>query len=199
VSAPPPPRPYPLAQQIPDDQPFVVRHSRRKRFTMAGSIVLALELFIGCLLGLSTLGGDKGGPGPSWGGLLAGFGVITVLLVTCFAGLMLFLTGGGPVLAVGPDGLWIRSRPSRGQAIWLPWSAIGIISRRRYGLERMLVVRPRDRRTDENLGLLTALDSSIIRTFYVNGFTATLNMADRREDEILLAVAYYSANRVPLA
>ena len=58
--------------------------------------------------------------------------VIAFLLVGLFGLQVWLLATGGPVLAVGPAGLWIKTRPTRGQAIWLPWEAIGLISRRRW-------------------------------------------------------------------
>jgi hypothetical protein len=62
----------------------------------------------------------------------------------------------------------------------------------------MLCVAPRDPRAGQNLGAFTALDSSITKAFFGTGFTSTLNFADRSEDEILQAVAYFAAGRVQL-
>jgi hypothetical protein len=190
-------QPYPVVNRIPEDQPFVVRHSRRKRGVLVGSVALALEVMMVGIAGLVLVGRAADGTGLEIGDALIALAGIAVVFAAVFGGFFLFQTSGGPVLAAGPAGLWIRTRPTRGQAIWLPWEAIALISRRRWGVEKMLVVRPRDRRA-ENLGVLTAFDGSIARAVYASGFTATINMADRPEAEILQAVAYFAANRVPL-
>ena len=72
-------------------------------------------------------------------------------------------TSGGPVLAVGPRGLWIKTRPTRGQAMWLPWEAIARIYRRRWSLEKMVCVQPPDPRVGSGLGSYTAVDSAANR------------------------------------
>ncbi|WP_125807249.1 hypothetical protein [Actinoplanes sp. ATCC 53533] len=186
-------QPYPVVPRIPEDQPFIVRPSVRKRVLAFGGFVLALMTVLGCVLGLAAIGSPNGGA------LLILFLVIAVAFVGLF-GLQIWLVAtGGPVLAVGPAGLWIKTRPSRGQAIWLPWEAIGGISRRRWSFEKMLCVAPRDPRAEQRLGAFTAFDSMVTQAAFGTGFTATLNFADRSEQEILQAVAYFAGGRVPLA
>jgi len=185
-------QPYPVVPRIPEDQPFIVRPSVRKRVLVFGGFVLALMAFLGCVLGLGAIGSDNG---PA---LLVLFLVISAVFVGLFGLQIWLLAGGGPVLAVGPAGLWIKTRPSRGQAIWLPWEAIGMISRRRWSLEKMLCVAPRDPRAEQKLGAFTAFDSMVTQAAFGTGFTATLNYADKSEQEILQAVAYFAAGRVPL-
>jgi hypothetical protein len=188
-----PAQPFPVVPRIPEDQPFIVRPNLTKRIAVIGGIAGGLVLFLGCVFGLGAIGSDNG---------LALFGawlVITLLFVALFGFQIWLLTSGGPVLAVGPAGLWIKTRPTRGQAIWLPWESIAGISRRRWSLEKMLAVQPRDPRAEQNLGVFTAIDSGIQKAFFGTGFTATLNFADKKEDEILQAVAYFANGRVPLA
>jgi hypothetical protein len=182
-----------VVPRIPEDQPFIVRPNLTKRIAVIGGIAGGLVLFLGCVFGLGAIGSGNG---------LALFGawlMITLLFVALFGFQIWLLTSGGPVLAVGPAGLWIKTRPTRGQAIWLPWESIAGISRRRWSLEKMLAVRPRDPRAEQNLGVFTAIDSGIQKAFFGTGFTATLNFADKKEDEILQAVAYFANGRVPLA
>jgi len=186
-------QPYPVVPRIPEDQPFIVRPSVRKRVLFFGGFVLILLVVLGCVLGLGAIGSANGLA------LLALFGVLTLFFVALFGLQIWLLTSGGPVLAVGPAGLWIKTRPTRGQAIWLPWEAIGLISRRRWSLEKLLCVAPRDPRAEQNLGAFTALDAGMMKAFYGTGFTATLNFADKSEQEILQAVAYFAAGRVQLA
>ena len=49
------------------------------------------------------------------------------------------------------------------------------------------------------LGAFTAFDSVVTQAAFGTGFTATLNFADKSEQEILQAVAYFAAGRVQLA
>jgi hypothetical protein len=179
---------YPVVPRIPTDQPFVVNVSVRKWGLRLGLLAGVLVVMFLCLAGL--------GPGGDGSLVLVGMALLVALLV----GLQIWrVTSGGPVLAAGPAGLWIRTRTSRGQAIWLPWEAIALISRRRWMFDKMLVVQPHDPRVGQGLGVRTALSSFNMSTVYGDGFVATLTMADRKEAEILQAIAYYAANRVHLA
>ena len=186
-------QPYPVLPRIPEDQPFIVRPSVRKRVVLFGSLLLGLLTILGCVLGLGAIGSENAV------GLLVVFIVIAVTFVGLLGLQAWLLASGGPVLAVGPAGLWIRTRPSRGQAIWLPWEAVGRISRRRWSMEKMLCVAPRDPRAEQQLGAYTAVDSMITQAAFGTGFTATLNFADKSEQEILQAVAHFAAGRVQLA
>lgn len=196
---PPPPPPAPVTKRIPEDQPFVVRPSVAKRGWLFAGIVLGMATPILCLAGLSMANSDD--PDLRANALLAMLGITGCLLLAMGVplGLQLWLiASGGPVLALSPAGVWIRTRPTRGQAVWLPWEAVAQIRRRRWSLEKMLVVQPRDARAVQNLGAFTALDSSLLSAFYGSGLVATLNFADRPEAEIMAAVAHYSAGRCPI-
>ena len=186
-------QPYPVVPRIPADQPFIVRPSVRKRVIFFGGFVAVLMLVLGCVLGLAAVGSENGLA------LLVVFFAIAILFVGLFGLQIWLLATGGPVLAVGPAGLWIKTRPSRGQAIWLPWESIGLISRRRWSFEKMLCVAPRDPRAGQQLGAFTAFDSMVTQAAFGTGFTATLNFADKSEQEILQAVAHFAAGRVQLA
>ncbi|WP_192580052.1 hypothetical protein [Micromonospora sp. AMSO31t] len=179
----------PTAKRIPEDLPFVVRPSLRKRALSLGLVTLVIGLVMTCPIGLAA-SSEGGGAG-----LL--FIIPVVMLVFAVpVGLQLWLvSSGGPVLALGPAGLWIKTRPTRGQAIWLPWELVERIYLRRWGLEKMLCVKPRDPRVGSGLGAFTALDSGMQQAFFGTGFTATVNHADRSEDEIMRAVVGYAAGR----
>jgi hypothetical protein len=204
---PPPPRPpagfavprVPVARRIPDNLPFVVRPSAVKRALVMLPFVLVVLLVVGCP---ATLVLTAGGPQHTSGdvvALVALVGCLTVVLVGVLALQIFLVTSGGPVLAATPAGLWIKTRPTRGQAVWLPWEGIAEIRRRRWVLEKLLVVQPRDPRLHGSLGAFTAMDSALLKLFYGSGFTATLNFADRSEDEILAALRQLSAGRTPFA
>ncbi|MEU4378943.1 hypothetical protein [Micromonospora echinofusca] len=193
------PVPPPVTRRIPEDQPFVVRPNVVKRGLLMMGVVLVLILPIACCAGLGVVNSaDPQLRSQSVVGLLAVVGCLLALIAVPL-GIQLWLIGsGGPVLALGPAGLWIRTRPTRGQAIWLPWEGVAQISRRRWSLEKMLVVTPRDARVLQNLGAFTALDGAALNAFYGSGLVATLNFADRPEAEIMAAVAHYSAGRCQL-
>ncbi|BCB86863.1 hypothetical protein Psuf_041760 [Phytohabitans suffuscus] len=180
-------QPPPVTKRIPEDQPFIARHSVKKRALFFGGIFGGLSLLFGCLIGAAAQD------------LLAGvgvFGCVAVLFGLIFGFQVWLMTSGGPVLAIGPAGLWIKTRPTRGQAIWLPWEAIERVYTRRWAFDKMLCVKPRDPRTGSNLGAFTALDSGMQQLVFGTGFTAPLNFADRPEAEIVGAVAHFSGGRV---
>ncbi|WP_200206476.1 hypothetical protein [Micromonospora coerulea] len=175
------------------DQPFVARPSLRKRALALGGLCLLIGLVMACPIGVAA-GGENGD---------AGLLLIIPVVMLAFAlpvGLQLWLvSSGGPVLAAGPAGLWIKTRPTRGQAIWLPWEAVEQIYRRRWGLEKLLCVKARDPRAGAGLGAFTALDAGMQQALFGTGFTATLNFADRSEQEIMAAVLRHSAGRCRVA
>ncbi|MFB9410668.1 hypothetical protein [Dactylosporangium matsuzakiense] len=196
---PPPQQPAtPVTSRIPDNLPFVARPSAIKRLIVTVPIAVVALLLVGCPLGF-VLTAD--GPSHTSGDIVALVALLGCLgaAVALGLGLGVFLVAsGGPVLALAPSGMWIKTRPTRGQAIWLPWEGIAEIRRRRWALDKMLVVKPRDPRVEGSLGAFTAIDSSVFKLFYGSGFTATLNFADRSEDEILAAVRQFSNGRTQI-
>jgi len=187
---PPPP---PVTKRIPEDLPFVVRPNALKRSLIVGAFlaVFVLPLLFCSGVLVSATDGEAVQP------LIVP--MLVLIIVVASLGVQIWMVAsGGPVLALSPAGLWIKSRPTRGQAIWLPWEGVAHISRRRWSAEKMLVVKARDPRADSNLGGYTAVDASILKLFYGSGFTATLNFADKPEAEIMAAVQHFSAGRCPI-
>jgi hypothetical protein len=198
VPPPPPPPAVPLTKRIPDNLPFVARPSAFKRLLVMLPVVIVVLLVVGCPLGFAL---TASGPDHTSGDVVALVAMLGCLAVALAAviGLSVFLmASGGPVLALAPTGMWIKTRPTRGQAVWLPWEGIERISRRRWGLEKMLVVKARDPRVEGSLGAFTQVDSAMLKLFYGSGFTTTLNFADRSEDEILAAVRQFSNGRTQI-
>jgi hypothetical protein len=184
--------PYPIARRIPEDQPFVVRPDLRKRGIQFGVVGAVLIVLFTVLL----LSGADEFEGGVRGVLRTSLGA-AIVLGALFGGLVWLLSGGGPVLAAGPAGLWIRTRPTRGQAIWLPWEAISHIRRGRWGVERLLIIHPLDPSATD-LGTLSWFDTRYLRAWHGSGLIAAVKFVDRTENEIRQAVAYYAANRVLL-
>ncbi|MGN9906262.1 hypothetical protein ACTMTJ_01800 [Phytohabitans sp. LJ34] len=181
---PPPP---PVTKRIPEDQPFVARHSVKKRVLLVGGIFGGIAFVLAACIGVSS--GEALVALATFGCFAAFFGLVFGLQIW-------LLASGGPVLAIGPAGLWIKTRPTRGQAIWLPWEAIERVYQRRWAFDKNLCVKPRDPRTGANLGAFTALDSGMQQMVFGTGFTAPLNFADRPEAEIIAAVAHFSGGRM---
>jgi hypothetical protein len=187
VPMPPPP---PVTKRIPGDLPFVVRQSVGKRALQLGLLLMVLVVLIGCPMELAL---SSSSTDPFL--VVTAFGCLLALLAGV-VGLQLYLiTSGGPVLAANQAGLWIKTRPTRGQAIWLPWEGIERIYRRRWSMEKMVCVKARDPRAGSGLGAFTAVDSSMQQLFFGSGFTATLNFADKSEHEIMTALVQLSAGR----
>lgn len=176
-----------MTKRIPEDQPFIARHSVKKRLLLFGGFGGGIALVFAACIGISS--GEA---------LVAlgTFGCFAVLFGLIFGLQTWLMASGGPVLAIGPAGLWIKTRPTRGQAIWLPWEAIERVYSRRWAFDKMLCVKPRDPRTGGNLGAFTALDSGMQQLVFGTGFTAPLNFADRTEAEIVAAVNHFSGGRV---
>ena len=187
------PPPFTVVKRIPDDLPFVLRPSAAKRGAVFGAFILVMLLGIGCILGLAA---DANSSGP--GTMVAVVGVLGLVMAALFGFQLWLMTSGGPALAVGPAGLWIRTRPTRGQAVWLPWEAVEVIYRRRWGVDRMLCVKAYGPGVSGSLGGFTAFDAGISEGVFGTGLTAPLTFADRSEAETLAAVAAHSAGRVAL-
>jgi hypothetical protein len=174
--------------------PFVVRHNPTGRLLLVGLTWAVLQLVLVVLVVIAVSGGGDDGE-RSHRSTIFNFVVISVVLLSVLGNpLAVLLNRNEPLLALGPAGLWMRTKPVFGRAIWLPWESLLLISRRRYGFDKMLMVRVRD----ERIAPLTQPRTTFYRARRPSGFMATLNMADRSQDDILQAVAYFSANRVPL-
>lgn len=119
--------------RTPEDEPFVVRASRGRRLAW-----LALVYATTAGSGAAALAGLDLVPGAFALTLLA------CLLVTAFllALPVILLLPSRPLLAVGPDGVWIATGSTLSRPAWLPWTAVDEISLRRR-LAPVLAVRSR--------------------------------------------------------
>ncbi|MBY8874335.1 hypothetical protein K7640_21110 [Micromonospora sp. PLK6-60] len=186
-----------VARRVPEGQPFVVRPRVRRRAARVALLIGALLGGFFLVAGVSRLGGPPAGPRPD--------GLVIPLAACCLLVAVLFWLANpdDPVLAAGPDGLWIRARVFRGQVVWLPWSEIALVHRHRHGLEPVLCVQPRDRGLFRRLGLLAWLDTQVpgppgpVRAAHP-GFLARLRLTDRAEQEVVAALRRYARGRCPI-
>jgi len=186
----PPPPPPRLITRIPGNLPFVVRPNGLKRGLV---IFLVLLLPVIVLAGVMSTRYDVDTTG--W----ALLGVTMLALVLLFGGELWSNVRGGPMLALAPDGLWIRTRPTRRQAVWLPWEGIAAISRQSRGLEKLLVVQPQDPRTHRTPDGQLTIDPALFKALLGANPVASLRFADKPKEEILAAVHHFSAGRCPIA
>ena len=164
-------RPYYRTKRIPLDQPYVVRPSGWKRVLQYGVIGTLLVIVLMCGGFVTAVMGDVTPANV----LVLGAFVLPVALVIK----VVRIVAGGPILAVGPDGLWAKTRTTGGQAIWLPWATIALIESERLGIAHDLRIRLREQ--------VEGIPSA--------GVKATLMFSDRATAETAAALRYYSAGR----
>ncbi|GAA1802343.1 hypothetical protein GCM10009682_25240 [Luedemannella flava] len=185
--------PLRLTERIPADLPLVVHHNVRKRLLVYGS-----AYFAWCLVLL--------GPAALLVPTTAGRGVIAVVVAGgCLVPVVGFLLGvylwalasRGPVLAAGPDGMWVKCRSVPVRAVWLPWESIELVSRSRWwAFERMIKIRPRDPDIRRQFGPAGTFDATIGWWYFGPPLSALLSFTDRAESEVLAAIERYSAGRL---
>lgn len=191
------PLPEPV-DRIPADQPLVLRHRASRFLAVYAGIYLGIPLaiFLGLfLLLLAVLGGDIGEILP----ILAVPGAIIVVIGLLQLGTILgFGMAGGPVLAAGPDGLWIRARKWPAKSVFLPWPAIARIYPRRWLWDRAICVLPHDPRVGSNAGAWARLDMGLQKTLFGSRLTASTFYSGRRADDVLAELHRLSAGSVPI-
>ena len=182
---PPPPR---LITRIPDNLPFVVRPNGLKRgLTIFLVLVLPVLVVAGVAAALYEV--DTTG----W----ALLGVTMLALVLLFGGELWSNVRGGPMLALAPDGLWVRTRPTRRQAVWLPWEGITGITQESRGLEKVLVVRPQDPRVYRGADGQLTIDPALFTALLGADPVASVRFADKPQAEIVAALRHFSGGRFP--
>jgi hypothetical protein len=189
----PVPQPYVLAKRVPEDLPYVLRPQvRLVVFRLGLPYLLVLLLFTCGLVGRQ--------PDASTELLVVWLAFAAFLGVLSVATIALRLTGG-PLLGLHEHGVWVRTRRSPGQAIWLPWPTIEYVQRRR-GRRGYLVIRPRDLRLGGlRLGAWTRISLVNQETFLGPGFVVLPGFAGERAETVLGAMAHYSGlsgKRVPI-
>jgi hypothetical protein len=184
---------YAIHNRIPDDLPLVVRANRRNALLFAfGPALLALVvvMIVFAAKGLLT---DV----PAAVVAVAAACFLPLLLVSG-AFRYLVLASGGPRLAAGPDGVWVRARKFPAKAIWLPWAAVERVYPRRVLFQTVICVKPRDPRLDSGYGALGKIQMGVDRAFLGTGFTTPGWNVDRPVPEIMSALAGFAGGRAAI-
>jgi hypothetical protein len=169
---PPPFTPPAIVPRIPEDQPLVLRPDRGRIIRVFGLIYIVVPLAFMVVAGaaLAVAFGEAvilaifAGMGALF------FGVFGALQLALMLGL---LSSGGPYLAAGPDGVWIRARKWPAKSVFLPWPLVGDVYVRRWLWDRVVCVRPIDRRTIEGIGLMGGIDMGVQSALFGARFTAS--------------------------
>lgn len=181
------PQPHRFAPRIPDGLPFVVRPSAGRVWGIMGGLLLLLCLpLVFCAIAPLLIGGRE-----------SGFLFVMVFLcVAAFAFVPITMTLGGPILACDEHGVWVRARKWPVRAVWLPWEAVGRVYTRRWMQEKVVAFQPHDPSTGRGGGVMAAMDSTAQRAYFGSKFTASVVFGDKREAEILAALAHFARGRV---
>jgi hypothetical protein len=105
---------------------------------------------------------------------------------------------GGPYLAAGPAGIWVRARKWPARSVFLPWSMVARVYPRRWLFDRLICVQAVDPRAGAGAGVLAQLDMGMQRLLFGAGFTASAFYCERGTDEVLAALRDLSGGRVPV-
>jgi hypothetical protein len=181
------PLPYVIRRRVTTDFPHVPRPP-------ADGLAAALAvLWLGGCAIVAGIAGWLGTAAAGWGAFAIVVVAAVVFTVTVWA-----RVNGGPLLAATPWGLWVRTRPGPGQAIWLPWVAIASMQTRRRGNRTAFVITPRDPTLGRmRLGVWTALAGGWQHLVFGRGFAVRVSLADRWTREVLAMALHYASVDVP--
>src|SRR5689334_16225013 len=161
-----------LVDRIPDDQPLVLRHRASRFLAVYGPLSVGVPLALvlaGAVFLMSQDGFEFRHIG--WGGLVPS--AIIIMGGLAQVGIALgFNLPGGPVLAAGHQGVWIRARKWRGRSVFLPWPAVAHIYTRRWFWDRAVCVQPYDGRAGADAGTWARVDMGVQRALFGSPLTA---------------------------
>jgi hypothetical protein len=187
---------YPV-NRIPDDEPLVLRPRVGRFLLVISPLYLGLPVAVALVLvGLmATLTSIS-----LWDALtFAGLGLaVAVVIGVVQCGVMVAVgMSGGPWLAAGPAGIWIRARRRSVRAVFLPWPVVARIYRRRSLFEEMVFVQainPQPGVVDP--ATFARIDIGVQRALFRAGLSASPFYCGRRVDEVLAELHRISGGRV---
>ncbi len=181
-------QPPAVLTQVPQDEPYVVRpngYGYAKLFCSLLAALLISPVVVWVVLNLIL--------GPPWSGM----SLILWISVLFNAGIVGFVwwvaSGGGPRLAVGPHGLWLRSVNWPVQAINLAWPDIQAVW---LSPRSGLCVQPRDPDLIARLGQRAIREARSQSGRHGCPLVVPLGRhSDRPIPEVLAAVTHWAAGR----
>lgn len=179
----PHPPAYHLVTRIPETEPYVLRPNQGLIAAIWGG-VFAFDVIVWSVAYLALVSGDN----------QFASSLLMSAIVSCLVPPFIWYTAasGGPSLAAGPYGLWVRIRQWPVKAIFLPWEAVASIQTRRNG--KVLVVYPHDQRVGQGHGRFADADQWLLKLGSPDGLATPLR-GDRRPEETLGALRHFAAGR----
>ncbi|HEX6447504.1 MAG TPA: hypothetical protein VF053_20580, partial [Streptosporangiales bacterium] len=122
--------------------------------------------------------------------------VLTVAVYVCAFGFRLFvLAFSGPLLAADRNWLWVQARKWPALAVRIPWELVAEIRVRRWFLEKVVCVVPRDQRIARMDGMWSSIDQARTSAFFHSRLTASTRFGDKSAETTLRALADLAAGR----
>ncbi|MGH3095454.1 MAG: hypothetical protein ACRDMV_05570, partial [Streptosporangiales bacterium] len=175
----------PTAKRVPDDLPLVIR-PRVSRWILLFVTGLLAVVVVPTTVVLASTG---------WPAALLTL-VGTLLGYTLLCSFVIYTqASGGPLLSADRDGVWIRARKWPVKAVRVPWELIAEIRTKRWLVEKVLCVVPRDDRVGRFNDLWSAGDQMMNSAYFGTPLTASVVYGDTSEGEALRRLAELSAGR----
>jgi hypothetical protein len=129
------------------------------------------------------------------GSHLARYGVAFLLALAFSAGAV---AAGGPELAAGTDGVWIRTHRLRARSVFLPWPAIARIYARRTPIHTEIGAIPYDPWARGDVVAWARRDPDLLRTLFDCRLTASTFCSGRRGAAVLAELRRLAAGRTAI-
>jgi len=187
-----------------DDDHFVVRIDRpalRRLTTRTAAVAVVLHsvvvAVVGAAVAVMVLPSDAGGA-PLRAGVGAGIALFAYAVGAVHVGLgalslLRLRQGMDRLLSAGLDGLWMSVPQSDAGSVFLPWTAVGVVS----ATDVLLRVRIQAGTMRFHPGSVGLDDPKIWRALNGNGLLVDMRDADAEPDDILNAVSYFRKAAMP--
>lgn len=179
----------PHAKRVPADLPLVIR-PRVRRWVLLFLIGLLLVTCVptGMVFALASTTAAL----LTLGGTLVGYTLACSLVIYTQA-------SGGPLLAADRDGVWVRARKWPVKAVQVPWELVAEVKTKRWLVEKVLCVIPRDDRIGRFDDLWSAGDQLMNTAYFGTPLTASVVYGDTSERDALTRLSQLAAGRARIA
>jgi hypothetical protein len=185
-------------RRIPDGEPLVLRPRLSRFILVFGAIYIGIPLVLFLVLGGVLIATS----GSHWSEIMPILGIAAAVAILLGALQLLMMAAfgmsGGPYLAAGPAGIWVRARKWPAKSVFLPWPAVARVYPRRWLFDRAICVQAADPRAGTDAGALARLDMGLQRMLFGARLTASTFYCGRRADEVLAELHRLSGGRVPI-